>query len=335
MRVLLAGAPGTAKTAMIEAAAARDGRRVMVFRAALADRCDAGGALVPDAAAGITRALPLEFLAEVRRASSAGEKMLVFLDDLGQAPVEVQSSLMRWFDRGHFGPSVLIWAATNRAKDKAGVAGFCEPLRSRFDQRFAVPGPGDSFESDKGSQPLCEWKELADEWCDWATDAGKPVEVVAWHRSTGGSKLYDWKPHADPAMSFCDFRSWDSVSKLWAAGLRDLRSIAAAIGKAAASEFTAFARLSDKLPTPDEVWMGPQSARVPVEAGGQFLIASMLVSKLTPGVVPNFLTYIDRLPRSTAAYAARDAYRKLGAKIAGTAAWARWYEANKDLFETN
>jgi hypothetical protein len=35
-----------------------------------------------------------------------------------------------------------------------------------------------------------------------------------------------------------------------------------------------------------------------------------------------------------AAYCARDAYKRLGAKLAGNADWQKWFLANRQLFET-
>jgi len=43
--------------------------------------------------------------------------------------------------------------------------------------------------------------------------------------------------------------------------------------------------------------------------------------------------YFSRLPRVMGAYCARDAYKRLGAKLAGNAAWQKWWLANSALFE--
>src|SRR5436190_994229 len=88
LRVLLVGPPGIGKTGRIMSINAQAGYRLMVSRASLKERIDYGGALVPDCAAGITRALPLEELHELR---STKAPTLLFLDDLGQAPIDVQA----------------------------------------------------------------------------------------------------------------------------------------------------------------------------------------------------------------------------------------------------
>ena len=330
VRVLLVGPPGCAKTARIHAAAAAAGRKAVIFRASLAERVDLGGCLVPDTAKGVTRALPLELLHQLRTST---EPTLLFLDDLGQAPQDVQNAVMSLFDDGNLPESCLIWGATNRPGDKAGVTALIEPLRSRFHLAFGIPTPGVDDKAD-GGVLLGTWKEEVDGWCEWANGEGFAPEIIAWHRSTTGRTLYAWKPHSDPAVRLPDFRSWRVVGHLWNRGHRDLRSIAAAIGKGAAAEFSAFAALADQLPTPDQVWLDPDGAPVPSDPAAQYLIAAMLGRAAEPKQAHALMTYVNRLPRVMGAYCARDAFKRLGARLAGNAAWQKWFTANRALFET-
>lgn len=329
IRVLLVGKPGTAKTARIIAAAEACGFTPVVFRASLAERVDLGGCLIPDSAAGITRALPLEMLHSLRAASTPH---LLILDDLGQAPMDVQAAAMSLFDKGALPDSVVIWAATNRPADKAGVCGLCEPLRSRFDVAFSIATPEESEKAD-GSTFLCNWEGEVENWCDWAARQEFAPEIVAWHASTKGRTLYQWKPAADPSLRMADFRSWETVGRLWKAGMRDVRTIAAAIGKPAAAEFLAFAALADSLPTPAQVWIDPEGAPVPAEPAAQYLIASMLSRSAEAKNAPALITYFSRLDRVAGAFCARASFKRLGAKLAGTAAWQKWWLENRALFE--
>jgi hypothetical protein len=327
-RVLLVGPPGCAKTARIALVAKELGRRLVVMRASLSERVDFGGALVPDMKAGVTKSLPLDVLADLQTTS---EPTLLFLDDLGQAPIDVQAALMRLFDDGALSPQVLIWGATNRPGDVAGVTRLCEPLRSRFHLAFSIAAPGTEDTSD-GPVVMGIWEDEVAQWCEWAMDQGAPAEVIAWHRSTSGRTLYQWKPSADPGVRMPDYRSWETVVRLWQNGIQDLQSISAAIGKPAASEFLAFARLADELPSPDQVWLDPKGAPVPKDPSALYLVASMLATAVEPEHATAAVQYMDRMPRVYGALLARDMYRKLGSKLSGTKEWVRWFTKNQELF---
>jgi hypothetical protein len=328
-RGLLVGPPGCAKTARVAAAAKLAGRRLVVMRASLSERVDFGGALVPDTAAGVTRALPLELLADLQ---TTNEKTLLFLDDLGQAPIDVQAALMRLFDDGYLSPHVLIWGATNRPGDVAGVTRLCEPLRSRFHLAFAIPTPGSDERSD-GPVMLGTWADEVAGWVNWAIDQNAAPEIVAWHRSTSGRTLYAWQPSADPAVRMPDFRSWETVLRLWNSDLQSLPALSAAIGKPAAAEFLAFARLAHKLPTPDQVFSDPSGAPVPTDPAALYLVTSMLAAAAKQEHGSAVVTYLARLPRVYGALLARDVYRKLGdPALSGSREWVTWFTENQELF---
>lgn len=331
LRVLLVGPPGCGKTARIAKVAEVAGRRLVVMRASLAERVDIGGCLVPDSAAGVTRALPLELLQDLR---TTKEPTLFFLDDLGQAPLDVQAACMRLFDQGELSEHVLIWGATNRPQDKAGVSALCEPLRSRFHLAFSVATPGAEEKAD-GAVLLGTWEDEVAGWVNWALDSGFAPEIAAWHRSTSGRTLYAWKPHADPAARMPDFRAWETVGRLWGAGIQDLAHIGAAIGKPCAAEFLSFARLADQLPTPDQVFMDPAGAPVPSDPSALYLIAANLAGAVNAKFAGAMCQYMGRMPRIYAALCARDSYRKLGAKLSGNKEWQTWFTENQELFASN
>lgn len=329
-RVLLVGPPGIAKTARVHAAAKQEGFSLVTMRASLAERVDVGGCLVPDTEKGVTRALPLDTLYKLRITE---EDTILFLDDLGQAPVDTQSSLMSLFDSGNLSPKVIIWGATNRPGDKAGVTSLCEPLRSRFHLAFGIPTP-DSEEKPDGAVMLGTWKEECENWCQWAMDQNGAPEVVAWHRSTTGRTLYNWKPHADPAVRMPDYRSWETVLDLWDAGIKDDRSIAAAIGRAATAEFMAYAAIADKVPTPEQVRKKPDKATVPEDPSALYLVATMLACTAEEKDCDPFCVYLQRLPRIFQALLGRDLYRRLKAGFSRNPIAVKWYTENQALFVT-
>lgn len=332
--VLLSGPPGCAKTARIRNLAEALGLRLVVIRAAMMERVDVGGALVPDTKAGVTRVLPLDVLHDLQTNPTL---TLLFLDDLGQAPIEVQSALMKLFDDevdGGLPSNVLIWGATNRPGDVSGVTRLSEPLRSRFGPKFEIASPGTEDTSD-GAVILGTWEDEVAGWTEWAMDNGAAPEIIAWHRSTSGRTLYQWKPSPNPAVAMPDYRAWETVIDLWGNGIQSLGTISSVIGKPAAAEFLAFARLADKLPTPDQVWMDPNGAPVPVDPAARYLVASMLAAAVQPENSAAAVTYMSRLPRVYGALLARDMYRKLGAKLSGSKEWVRWFTENQELFAVN
>jgi hypothetical protein len=313
---------------------------LVVFCLLLLERVDVGGALVPDMAAGVTRALPLDVLHDLQTTTV---KTWLFLDDMGQAPIDVQSAVMRFFDAGYLSPHVQIVGATNRPQDAAGVSRFHEALRSRFGPKFVIPTPNtdESAVQAAGGQLLGTWADELAGWLDWAMDNGAAPEIIAWHRSTNGRTLYAWKPVADPSVAMPDFRTWGKdVITMWNAGIRSNAAISSVIGKGAAAEFLAFARLADELPTPDQVWMDPHNAPVPDDSSARYLIASMLVAAADQSHAAALVTYITRMGnapngRVYSALLARDAYRKLGAKLSGSREWVTWFTANQELFAVN
>jgi hypothetical protein len=119
---------------------------------------------------------------------------------------------------------------------------------------------------------------------------------------------------------------------LWSHGLRDLTTIAAAVGKPTAAEFTAFAALADKVPTPDQVRMDPHGSPVPDDPSALYLVTSMLAAAAGPQDAGPFCTYLARLPRVFGALLGRDMYRRMGAKLSGQKEWVRWFTENQALF---
>jgi len=329
--VLLIGPPGCAKTGRILAAALAAGFKVVIWRASLMERVDISGCIVPNHEKGISAQLPFADIAYLR---TTKDLVLLFIDDLGQAPLDVQAAIMRCFDNNYFPPNVVIWAASNRPGDKAGVNSLCEPLRSRFDSAYVIATPG-TEDKPAGGVLLQDWQTELSEWIEWAFDNNAPAEIIAYHRTTKGKALYNWQPSADPSLRMADYRSWGALIRRWNSGLRDLNSCAAVIGKPEAATFLAYAALADKLPCPDEVWLNPLGAPVPCEPSAQWLIITSLAGQVSASTCPAFLKYISRFNPVMAALGGKDAFRRLGAKLSGCRDWNNWFTANSALFDTN
>ena len=326
--VYLVGPPGCAKTARILATAKACSFDVVTWRASLMESVDVSGCIIPDTASGTSAQLPF---ADVKALQSAKRDTLLFIDDLPQAPTDVQAALMRLFDNQFFPANVVVWGAGNRQGDKAGANSLCEPLRSRFNACYVIPTPGSEDKPD-GGVLLGTWKDEVDQWIEWAMDNQAPAEIIAWHRSTSGKYLYQHKPCADSSIRMCDYRSWGALIPRWNLGLRSLSQVSATIGKPDAAMYLAFAGMMTSLPCPDQVWLDPDGAPVPSEPSAQWLIVTSLAAQVTAPTAPAFIRYLARLPRMMTALGAKDAYRKLGAKLSGCREWVKWFTDNQALF---
>lgn len=341
-RVLLVGPPGCGKTARVRRIAAAAGYKVFAWRLAQCDRVDVAGALVPDTDSGTTRQLPLEPLAKIL---ASEEPTIWFLDDLGQAPHDVQAAVMRYFDAGELPPNVTIWAATNRLQDRAGVVGLIEPLRSRFDSAYVIPVPSAHEEARRGvaeGVPLGTWEDELRAWCNWAREAyPRAPEIPAWIALSLGDHaaelprglqpiLYGWEPHPDPAVRLPDYRSWEAALRKWSAGLRTLGALAATIGRQQAQALLHWLE-GLRAPTVEEIITSPSDA--PLPEGCYTLMSERLRAYVTAPAanVEAAAEYITRWPAQWAFFAARLLYRA-APTIAKTRAWGRWFQAHKDKF---
>lgn len=329
-RVLLVGPPGIGKTGRMHAAAKACGMELVTMRASLSERIDFGGCLIPDRQAGVTRTLPLELLHKLKQSK---KPTCLFIDDMGQAPMDVQAAIMKLFDPGELPDNVLITGATNRPGDKAGVTAMCEPLRSRFDSAYSIPTPGCEA-SPKGGTLLHDWKTELEGWIGWAQSNKAAPEIIAYHMTTGGKDLYSWTPQADPSVRMPDYRTWGTMIKRWTHGLRDLDDVSATIGKPVALSFLAFARIRGQLPMPDQVWTDPMHAPLPIEPSAYWLVACVLGEAVGRTTAPAFIQYIERMPRIYTAFASLYAYKRIGTDLSGCKEWTKWFRENKELFET-
>lgn len=335
-RILLVGDTATAKTSMVHQASKSLGWDLIVFRASLCERVDFSGAFVPDIVAGVTRLLPMELIAMLKKST---KMTVLFLDEIGQAPTEVQSAVLSLFDKGALPPNVIIWAATNRVNAR-GVTTIVEPLRTRFDSIYEMPSPT-STEANSTGTLLCSWEEIRQSWMNWAMDEGYPAEITGFHAMTANkvpSPLWAWKPSLDPAVRMPDFRTWESAASLWADGWRDVTTYSAVLGKEVALLFTSYAALQEGLPTIDDVWSDPEGALVPTDSNCQYFMAAMLCGAAKKKNGSAFMRYIVRLDKQIELFAGTTILdREVNATpkvaiVSACAEWQPWFIANQHLF---
>jgi len=300
--VLITGAPGIGKSAVVEAAVEAAGADLILSHPVVSDPTDAKG--LPWASEGATEATFLPF-GELALALKATKPTVWFLDDLGQASPAVQASFMQLIlarrVNGHKLPDCVTFvAATNRRTDRAGVSGILEPVKSRFATIVELVADIESFS---------QWA-LSQDWY--------PTVLVAFNRFRP-DLLSDFKATADMENSPLP-RTWANVARLLALDLpSDLEyaAIAGAVGEGAAAEFMGFLRMYRELPNIDGILLDPDGEPIPDQPATLYAIVTALGSRVSEANAARVLRYAERLMEAGsgefAAVLVRDSIRKVPA----------------------
>jgi hypothetical protein len=279
--VLLLGAPGVGKTAIVNQLAKELGRSLVVSHPVTGDPTDYRG--LPWIVDGCASFLPIGDLARLEKLKDKPGIWLI--DDLGQALAATQAAVMqlvhpdgRALNGFELPPDITIIACSNRPQDRAGVGAFLAPLVSRFVTVLTL-------------EP-------------------EPISFVQWAISRGGfdplvASFIRWKPEylldrERPAHSLeqqCSPRTWEHVSQLLALGFDDSQLghlVRGAITPAIATEFLAYLQVYKSLPNADLVRADPDRAPVPTAPDATYATAVHLAGAATPTDFPLFCRYMDR-----------------------------------------
>jgi len=274
--VLLVGAPGIGKSDIVAQAAKKTGFELKIYHPVLDDPTDYKG--LPFAtSSGEANFLPFGNLLEL---INAEKDTIAFLDDLGQAPESVQAALMQLLlareINGHkISDKVTFVAATNRRKDRAGVRGILEPVKSRFNAIF-------------------ELQVEPDDWYRWALKNDMPMELVAFLRFRP-NLLMDDEITGD-MQNKPSPRTWAKLGEVMEFLPEDLLINAAAgsVGDGAATEFNAFIKTWKSMPDPDAVIANPKKFDVPNELSVQYALVTAMVYRTSDVTFDNIMEYLGR-----------------------------------------
>jgi hypothetical protein len=239
------------------------------------------------------------------------EDTLWHFDDLIQAPPAVQAALMqlvhpncRQLGGKKLSPKVRILGCTNRRQDRAGGAGFIEPLKQRF--------VAFSLETDHL------------EWTNWALKNALNPYVAAYLRWRPGHLLVE-QPSADLTGS-PNPRAWEWVSRILAAGLTSgalAETMIGVLGEAVASEFLSFLRIADSLPDLSQIATDPDRVTVPSDPVTLYAAVGSLLSLSEQVPFDLVIRYLERLPEEYQVLFATFAASK-GAAICDSQSFAGW-----------
>lgn len=313
--VLMVGRPGIGKTSMCEQLAEELNMQLLVWHPVTMERVDIVGVPMTFAGKGgetIADFLPFE---DWRKICTTKKPTLLVLDDLGQAPTDVQGALMqmillREVNGRKISDKVTIIAATNRKKDKAGVQGMISPLLDRFSM-------------------VIEVEFNLDDWAAWMVKKKYDPTLVAFNR---------WRPklmlEAVPSGEMEKTptpRSVAEVGELLRIGLEDKDSLSACAGSGWAGEYFSFRKVVSKLPDRERIWKSPKDAPVPEGADVLYALMAHLSHYCEEENIDSLMTYLERCDPAFAVACLVDCTARLEALVLNPK-FAKWVKKNKTIF---
>jgi hypothetical protein len=311
--VLIKGAPGIGKSDIVEQACKNVGAELIISHPVVADPTDHKG--MPFVVDGKAEFLPFGDLRKIMQATSP---TVYFFDDLGQAQPAVQKSCMqlllaRQINGKKISDHVSFLAATNRKKDKAGITGILEPVKSRF-------------------RSIVELVSDLNDWVRWALDQNDvPIELISFIR---------WRPEMlDNFIPTNEMKNTPCPRTIYNAGKLlnsklpkhlEFAAFAGAAGVEFATEFTGFLRIFRQLPDPDAIIMSPDTAKVPEDPAAQYAVCGAIAQKASVDNMESITTYADRMPPEFSVCMINYA-QKRNPDVVETRAFVDWASKNQDV----
>lgn len=244
--VLLTGAPGTAKTATIEALAAERGMTLVVVIASAQDPTTILGIPMPSADRKYTEATTPGWARRINEADARGEATMLFLDELGSVPAIVAAT--------------LLGVVQSRRAD-----GWTLPASTRI---VAAMNPADSGVNGQTLQPAManrwvhiDWRPDHDAWRSWAAGQDSPTlrDVSEFIGAMPDMLLAMPTGVAARGGAWASPRSWTNGARL-ADTMGDAWHLAltASVGKVPADAFRAW-RATRDVPTTAELLDGSKT----------------------------------------------------------------------------
>ena len=172
------------------------------------------------------------------------------------------------------------------------------------------------------------------DWVSWAQENGVDPLVIAFLNfrpdlltTFDGAK---W----DGVSNFASPRTWEKAGAI--VGISTDNKVRQALldgvlGQGAAAEFIAFLGIYDKLPDLEAILKTPEKGKAPSDPATLYAICAGLAKKVKATTFPNFLIYLERLPKEFCVFALKTAIAA-DQTLAKTPAFGKWALNNKAIF---
>lgn len=332
--VLLWGPPGVGKSSTVNALAEKRRWGMIDMRLGQISPVDLRGVPVPNHETKRTAWYPPAELPDEKRDGKYG---ILFLDELLQAPRDVQSAALQLVLDRRLGeyrlpPEWRVVAASNRVSDKAGTYQIISSLANRF-VHIPVACSMPSLDiNDTGVEVSAE------DWKKWALQNDVAEEIIAFINYRPNLL---WRPTGQ--VAFPTPRMWgDYVNKIVKhTGLNQL-AIAGCIGEGPAAEFVAFCKLRKEMPDPDAILKGedvpaPTRPDVTYALCGALAVriinASKSKKKEAPRCAKNVMRYITKLPTEFQVLLLKDIFGGgAGSLFMGLPEFSEWATNHREVF---
>jgi hypothetical protein len=245
------------------------------LRLSLREPSDLLGVMWPDVTKDEVRNFHASFLPRRGRG-------IICLDELPQATQLMQGAASQLVLDRRCGEYVLpdgwyVMACGNRMSDKAATNAMPTHIKNRFIHLYA--------EVDVTS------------WVAWALDSDIDVRVIAFIKFRS-ALLHQFDAQAK-GEAFPTPRTWEYVSdlvKTWKGDSSLLEvMIKGTVGEAAGSQFVAFLRVADKLPSIDGILMNPKTAPIPDDMNVLYATVTALVGRASKDNLASVTAYFNRI----------------------------------------
>lgn len=294
------GPPGAAKSAIIALGAKFAKKPMFVHNCELSDVTDYKGLPFRD----VENNNQVVWLKD--KAWMMDYPSVLFFDELPRGKTDVQGAIAPVFWENRIDDLILpagtcaIWAG-NRTSDRAGANRVPSIIYNRCFM-YAV-----KYDSESQIEHMLTLDDI-------------DTLTMRYLRMKGDTAF-----QFDPAKKINSTpRAWTTVAqKLFAHPNAPFAVIAGKIGKGYASELMAFRDLAPSLPSPEEVLLTPDKARVPDNTSAQFLITDMLADQASVNTMDALITYVKRLPPEMQGKFVKDSMNRCP-EVASTKAFVAW-----------